>query len=259
MEVKINNKSKTSLTLYTKGVDVWYLNSLRRIIMSEVPTLAVEDLEIRKNSSILYDEIIAHRLGLTPIKTDLKSYNLPEECKCKGKGCARCTLKLTIKAAGPQTVYASDLKSKDPKCKPVYPDIPIVKLLAGQELVIQATAMLGKGKEHSKWSPGLAHYKSFPHIELPKKVENPEEIAKKNPKAFELKKGKLVLKKDAELLDIADSLEKDSQGTIKVTKKDDYLFFLESWGQLEPTTIMVEAMKEFEKQVEEFKKLIKKA
>jgi DNA-directed RNA polymerase subunit D len=259
MEVKVKNKTKTSLVLYVKGADVWYLNALRRIIMSEVATLAIEDVEIRKNSSILYDEIIAHRLGLIPIKTDLKSYNLPDQCQCKGKGCAKCTLKLTLKVAGPKTVYASDLKSKDPKCKPVYPEMPIVKLLAGQELQVVATAVMGKGKDHTKWSPGLAYYKNFPHIELPKKIENPEMLAKKHPKILEVKNGKLNLKKDAELFDISESLEKDSNGAIKVSKKDDYLFFVESWGQLDPKEIIVEAVKNYEKQLEEFKKIIKKA
>ncbi len=62
----------------------------------EVPTMAIEDVEFRKNNSILYDEIIAHRLGLVPLKTDLKSYNLPEKCKCKGEGCARFQLTVPI-------------------------------------------------------------------------------------------------------------------------------------------------------------------
>ena len=56
-------------------------------MIDEVPTMAIEDVEFRKNNSILYDEMLAHRLGLVVLKTDLKSYDLLEECTCKGKGC----------------------------------------------------------------------------------------------------------------------------------------------------------------------------
>jgi len=107
--------------------------------------MAIEDVEVRKNSSSLYDEMIAHRLGLIPLTTDLKSYNLPSECKCEGKGCARCQLVLTLSAKGPGIVYSSSLKSKDPKVKPVFDNFPIVKLLKGQEIELEATATLGTG------------------------------------------------------------------------------------------------------------------
>src|SRR3989344_679452 len=90
-----------------------YMNALRRYCTERVPTLAIEDVEFRENSSVLYDEIIAHRLGLIPLRTDLKSYSLRETCKCKGEGCARCTVQLTLEGKGPGTVYASDMKSKD--------------------------------------------------------------------------------------------------------------------------------------------------
>ena len=98
-----------------RKVPVAYLNTIRRFMMEEVPVMAIEDVEFKKNSSVLYDEIIAHRLGLLPLSTDFKSYTLPEKCSCKGEGCARCQLKLTLKGKGPGTVYASDIKTKDPK------------------------------------------------------------------------------------------------------------------------------------------------
>src|SRR3972149_11609867 len=89
MEITILNEEKKNkkVTFLVKGTSVSYVNTIRRLIMNEVPTMAIEDVEIRKNSSILYDEIIAHRLGLIPLTTDLKSYNLPDKCKCEGKGC----------------------------------------------------------------------------------------------------------------------------------------------------------------------------
>ena len=166
MEAKLveYQEKKNRLIFSLKGSDTAYANTLRRIMGFEVPVMAIEDVEFRKNSSILYDEVIAHRLGLVPLSTDLKSYNMMSECKCKGAGCASCTVKLILKAQGPCTVYASDIKSKDPEIKPLYGKMPIVKLLEGQELEFEATAILGQGKEHSKWCTGLVFYK-MPNVD----------------------------------------------------------------------------------------------
>ena len=82
MEVKVlsKDKEKGKISFILKDTNVFVANTLRRLIIEEVPTLAIEDVDFKENSSALYDEIVAHRLGLIPIKTDLKSYNLPEEC-----------------------------------------------------------------------------------------------------------------------------------------------------------------------------------
>ena len=160
MEIRVlsNNKEERKVSFIIKDETPAFANTLRRIMTDEVPTMAIEEVEFRKNNSIMYDEMVAHRLGLVPLTTDIKSYNLPEKCKCDGEGCARCQLKLTLKVPkGSGTVYASELKSKDSAVKPVYPKMPIVKLLKGQSLELEATAVLGKGGMHAKWSPCLAY------------------------------------------------------------------------------------------------------
>ncbi len=83
VEMKVLEKSEEQLRLLIRGVDVPYMNALRRLVLSEVPCMAIDEIVMLENSSILQDEIIAHRLGLLPLKTDLDSYNLPEECPCK--------------------------------------------------------------------------------------------------------------------------------------------------------------------------------
>ena len=153
-------RKKGEFLEFTMEDEPWYANTLRRLILSEVPIMAIELCEISKNGSALYDEMLAHRLGLVPLTTDLKGYNLPtDEEKDSGEYLAKSSCKLTLKAKGPGIVYAKDLKSKDPKVKPVYPDMPIVKLLEGQEVEIVATAVMGQGKDHVKWSPGHAFFR----------------------------------------------------------------------------------------------------
>ena len=262
MEVRVleNKKDEGRISFIIKDTSAAFVNTLRRIIIEEVPTMAIEDVEFRKNNSILYDEMVAHRLGLVPLKTDLKSYNLPEKCKCEGKGCARCQLKLTLKAAAAGTVYASELKSKDPAVKPVYPKMPIVKLLKGQSLELEATAVLGKGKDHSKWSPALAYYKYKPVIEIGN-VKNPEEVVEAtHGNVFEIKNGKLeVIKDNLFKYDLAGVVEEVSKGEVKVTHDNDFIFYIESWGQLSCREILNQALDIFNETFDEFAEEIKKA
>jgi DNA-directed RNA polymerase subunit D len=158
MKVKILNKTDTEIKFSVEGISQSLASALRRVMLSEVPTMAIEWVDFKKNDSALNDEIIAHRLGLIPLTFDRKIYNLPSECSCNGKGCSRCQVKLSLKKKGPCTVYAEDLKSTDENVKPVYPKIPIVELLEGQELQLEATAQLGIGREHAKWQAAVVGY-----------------------------------------------------------------------------------------------------
>jgi len=262
MEIKNLLTNGNKITFLIKGTNPSFVNTIRRLIIEEVPTMAIEDVELRDNSSALYDEIIAHRLGLLPLKTDLKSYNLQEECTCKGNGCAKCQLKMTIKTKGTATVYASEIKSKDPKIKPVYPKMPIVKLLKGQKLELEATARLGKGRDHSKYSPALVYYKGCPIIEFKSKITNPDEVVASCPvNVFELKKNNVAIIKDNHLkCHLCNACVDASKGAIQIKSSDtDFIFSVESWGQLAPRDIVKEAIKIFEKKLDAFSKaLIKK-
>ncbi len=255
------DKKKVSFVLIDSTPS--FANLIRRTITEEVPVMAIEDVEFRKNNSILYDEIIAHRLGLLPLTTDLKSYNLPEECKCKGKGCARCQLKLTLKAKGPGMVYGADMHTRDAAVKPVYPKTPIVKLLKNQSLELEVTAVLGKGKEHAKWGPGHVYYKQKPVIEIDiKKCDGCGKCIEQCPtRTVEIKDNKAVVSKDY-LLDChlcsacVDSCPKEA---INVKGSSDFIFYLESWGQLDGKRILVEATKILDKKLDEFSEKLKKA
>ena len=257
----IGKKEKDKIVFEISDTDISYANTLRRLFMNEVPVMAIEDVELRKNDSGLYDEIITHRLGLIPFKTDLKSYNLASECKCKGEGCGRCQLKMTLKAKGPGMVYSGDIKTKDPKVKPVYAKMPIVKLLEGQEIELEATAILGIGKVHAKWSPCLAYYKEAADITIEKQPDNKEEVVEQCPQAiFAIKGDKLVVVED-KINDctLCNACVEVSQKKIKVEPKQAYIMTVESWGQLEPDEIVEEAIDAYDKQFDEFVELLGKA
>lgn len=129
------------------------INSIRRTIIDEVPTFAIEDVEVVLNESPLYDETIAQRLGLVPLKTDLESYNLKKDCTCGGVGCALCEVKLSLAVEGEGYVLSSELKSDDPQIVPVDTQIPITKLFGNKKIELNTRAELGTGREHAKWSP----------------------------------------------------------------------------------------------------------
>ena len=155
--IKILESSDSRIKVSIKGVDRVYANALRRFAISEVPCMAIDDVVVQQNSSVLYDEILAHRLGLIPLSTDLKGYVLPQDCSCKTDlGCSKCRVLLVLNAIATddvKTIYSGDLRSEDESVKPYVDNIPIVKLAPDHEIKLEAYAKLGKGRDHAKWQP----------------------------------------------------------------------------------------------------------
>ncbi len=247
-------KKKNKLTILLKGEHEVFANTIRRLIVEEVPTLAVEDLEIKDNSSALYDEMLGLRLGLTPIKTDLKSYTFREQCKCEGEGCARCQLTLTLKVGRKGYAYAEDAESTDPKCTFALGKMPIVKLLARQKVDLTMTAILGRGKEHIKWSPGWAYYRQEAQLTLGK-VADPAAIAAKcTDGVLQMKGNKLDVDKEkvqeSILLEHYASLDKN----ITIEYTGNILFTVESWGQLSCREMLSRSAEILEAKAEELER-----
>ena len=256
MQINVVNKSKDGMQLsFTlKGVTPAYANTLRRLMLNKVPTMAIEDIEIRKNNSVLYDEILAHRLGLLPLKTDLKGYSLRKE---GDEGNARNQCAFTLKVKGPGMVYASELKSKDPAIKVVFPKTPLVNLLKGQEVALEATAELGVGKTHAKWSPCHVWYTFDPDV----KVNNSSKLFaefkdKFPPEAFD-KSGKLDKKAIIEK-NLVDACAGVCDDVLSVTYDNtSFLFHVESWGQLDCASIVEEAITCFNDLLSEMEENVK--
>ena len=159
MKIKITTQNDNLIKFNLEDSDVAFASALRRVMMSEVPVLAVEWVDFHENSSAIYDEVIAHRLGLIPLKFDPKTYTEHENCICEGKGCSQCQVYFVVDKKGPCVVYSGDLKSTDETVKPTDDRFPIAELLEGQNLKLDAIAQLGKGKDHTKWQAAIAAYK----------------------------------------------------------------------------------------------------
>lgn len=262
MEAKILLQNNEKLVFLLKGTNPVMANTLRRMIVNEVPTLAIEEVTFSKNSSALYDEMIAHRLGLVPLITNLKEYNLKEECTCKGKGCAKCTVNFSLNITGPCTVYAEEIKFKDPEVKVAYPKLVIAKLLKGQNLECVGFAVLGQGKTHIKFSPGLMFYNYYPKVTIDNNKAKLEKFKEQYPSVIFNDKGEIdenIINKFIEKPSLADACEGICDNLLKIERNEsNIIFYLESFGQLKQKEILYSALDMIDIKLDQFKKELKK-
>lgn len=226
--------------------------------------MAIDEVIILKNDSPLYDEIVAHRLGLIPLKTNLDIYNLPRDCECGGYGCALCQVSLTCEitntANKPMVINSGDLNSNDPDVIPVHNEIPILKIDKNSKVIIEAYAILGTGKDHAKFSAvSNCAYRFFPVIEFDESkvtdIEEQNSIVKMCPEElFELSNKELKLKEDYwKTCTLCKSCEENSDGKIKISWKDNtYIFSIESDGVLPFNVVIKKTFEVFTEKINEF-------
>lgn len=257
MKLEILHSDKQNATFVLSGVSPAYVNTIRRLIINKVPTMAIEDVTFAENGSALYDEILGHRLGLLPLHTDLKSYTMPSECKCKGAGCARCQVKMTINKAGPCIVHAESIKSKDPEITPAYPKMPLVKLFEGQTLKAEMTAHLGEGKDHIKFSPGIVFFQGYPIFKI-KESKDAKDCIDVCPKKILKLDGKKLKVTDETKCDLCKACVDACPEAIQVEgSSEDFIVSLESWGQLSTKQLLAKAMELFDEELDELEKEVK--
>ncbi len=264
--MEVIEKDAINLRIVIRDVDVPLMNALRRIALAEVPSMAIDEVVMIENSAILQDEVIAHRLGLIPLKTDLDAYNLPEDCSCKSEfGCPLCRVTLTLNAEskeGTRTVYSGELVSDNPSIVPVSDKIPIIKLVKGQKLNLEAYARLGKGKNHAKWQPvSMCSYKYFPKIDVPAdkcpECEKCVEICPK--KVYKMQDGKLEVKDLMACnlcMDCVEACPIEPKRVKVDWEKNAFIMNIETNGVLPPERVLQEATKILEKQLREFEEEI---
>lgn len=274
--VKIREMRHDYLKFELRDTDASVANALRRVMIAEVPTVAIDLVEIEINSSVLNDEFIAHRLGLIPLTSDrAMSMRFSRDCDaCDGDGqCEFCSVEFHLRARchSDQTldVTSKELLSSDHTVVPVdFSDasgyeaseqrgIIIVKLRRGQELRLRAIARKGIGKDHAKWSPAATvTFMYEPDIRINEEMMETLSLEERRAwvdssptKVFELDPdtGKVVVVDpeaytyDDEVIKKAEAMGKP--GLVDITAKEDsFIFTVESTGAIKASQLLLNAI-----------------
>lgn len=192
VDIKVKSLSKDEIVFDLIGVEPPLANALRRIMIAEVPMMAIEKVIMWQNTSIIPDENLAHRMGLIPILADANDFEYHEAGKdhteldsLKFKLHKVCTKKdpsapMVLNNTHDEetlynnsNVYSGDLEwipqgdqqSRLGNIKPLLDDILIAKMRPGQEIEMELICEKGIGKTHAKWSPVCtAFYRLLPEV-----------------------------------------------------------------------------------------------
>ena len=176
VKVTIIEESDDKIKILLADTDRALVNSIRRSLISDTPKMAIETVrfemgtieqedQVWETTGPLPDEVIAQRLAMIPIPTRHEEFHFQHECpNCaelveEDRGCPMCTMIYTCKAFGSKEgtmVTAKDLNylgDSSLEIPELYKSIAITKLFNGQMVEFYATAIMGRGRDHAKWSP----------------------------------------------------------------------------------------------------------
>ena len=272
MDIEIIEMAERKAKFILRNSSPAMANALRRTLLSDIPKMAIDKVEFHlgpimyddkeyESVTPLFDEIIAHRLGMVPVPTDLNLFCPQSECVCGGEGCPNCTIMYSLNKIGPCTVLSGDLEplgNPDLRVKDEF--IPIVELTDGQAVLIYATAVMGTAKKHVKLqvANGVG-YKYLPQIAIEEGMESDEEVlecaAICPKKVFEVEDGKLVIKNPLECsLCRACTDHLGEKGGITVTGDDQNFFFkFETDGSLTAQQALDKAVEILAEEANDFK------
>ncbi|KAI9095509.1 DNA-directed RNA polymerase [Phlyctochytrium arcticum] len=280
IEIVISHIGKEDMEFDLISVDAALANALRRIMIGEVPTMAIEKFYVMNNTSIMHDEILAQRLGLVPIKADPRLFEFrrgeddpPTDLNTiVFKLSARCEANenAPVQAVHPDEKYVNanvytshlewipqgeqDTRFKHDPIRPVHNDILLTKLRPGQEIELELHCQKGIGKEHAKWSPvATASYRLLPQIQLLRPVTN--EAARELVSCFPT--GVIETRMNAEGITEAfvanprkDTMSREVlrhpnlKDAVRLSRvRDHFIFSVESTGALPPQVLVVQAAK----------------
>ena len=266
MEIEVRSQNDDEMIFIVRDAEVPFINAIRRVAMVNVPKIAIEDVNIIVNDSAMFNEVLAHRLGLTPLVSDLdalEGLSLPEDDDWEEFSNG---IMFYLKEVGPKVVYSKDLKSSDSRIKPVYDTIPLVKLKEGEKLDIEAVAKVGYGKEHAKWIPTtVCAYKQYPEITFNEDVEIDYDCAQACPRGIlksdkRSKKIKIVEEhENSPLIGVEECamckscVRASDNGYINVGfRPNDFIFRIETDGAMPPKEVLLKACDVLGEKAEKF-------
>jgi len=277
LKIKVISKNERDMEFDMIGYDPSMVNALRRLLLSDVPSMAIEKVHMYQNTSIMQDEVLAHRLGLIPLAADPRLFSWkPEDHEKKKKkakegegdeGTEKDTLEFNLKVRcknkADKTGYIDDqILTKHiqwvPKGSqatwagnvgPTEPDILVNKLRPGHEMEIVMFAVKGVGRDHAKFSPvATAFYRLLPAITIKRPIRG--EAATRlqscfSPGVIGLDKGsdgQAVAKVEEARMDSCSRnlyRHEDLKMAVDIEKvKDHFIFTVESVGALPPGTLV---------------------
>ena len=269
-DIEIKSKTDEELVFDIKGVDPTIVNTLRRIMIAEIPTMAIEAVIINQNTSVIPDEVLAHRLGLIPILADANNFieKKPED-DFNDKNSIQFSLKIKCYTDKSGQIINDNIFSKELKFIPqgeqekkyfntqtknytiglVHDDILINKLAPGMELDLVCYCIKGIGRTHAKWSPVCtAYYRLINKINILKEINgnDAEELRQLCPKGvFTInKKGNIEVGNIRECTSCRECIRQEKfKNLIELGKiADHYEFHIESVGMYKPESIFFRAI-----------------
>lgn len=217
-------------------IEISLANAIRRTV-NEIKTIAVKEVDVYRNDSAFSDEILAHRIGLIPLKNE----------KIKEGDVIELKLKVESKEDGFDILSGSLGESVS------IAEIPIIRLNKGQGIEFVARASIGTGKEHARHTPGLVYYYNLNKITIKPEGKKHSELAESHPEVFKFD-GELKVKNEwACNFDMEDI---ETPG-IEITPTEKIVFVVESWGMMSCSEIVKESVKVLSKNLEDVKKALK--
>jgi DNA-directed RNA polymerase subunit D len=249
MDIKKVHEDGNVSKYLIKDTTAPFMNALRRTIMIDVPCLAIEEVNFYENTGIIFDEMLAGRLGLLPIKTDTKAYKRGDK------------VKLVLEKEGPAIVTTKDIKCTDPKIEILDKKVYITKLVKEQKLKLEMTAIMESGSKHAKFQPAIVAYNELPYIDNEKSsVKNIKEIVEEAPKgSLEVKAGKLFLIDPYNTTIQNQPIDILMKYGAKLSyMENEFVLTIETTGQLTAQELIESAVKELTAKLDELEESVKK-
>ncbi|XP_026743186.1 DNA-directed RNA polymerases I and III subunit RPAC1 [Trichoplusia ni] len=258
------------------GMQPAFANAFRRLMLSEVPSMAIEKVMIKNNTSIIQDEVLAHRLGLIPLKADPRLFEYRPEDATEGTEFNTLEFSLKVRCSVNKnqpkdsyraedlyenhSVYSSQIKwqpignqasvYKEADICPVQGDILISKMRPGHELDLQLVAVKGIGRDHAKFSPvATASYRLLPEVTLTKEIKGSEASLLQScfaPGVINIDSEGKAYVRDARYDTCSRNVfryDELKDAVILSRVRDHFIFNVESVGAMPPNIIFVEAVK----------------